>query len=444
MQELIKKYNVADPRYTSYPPVPFWRESPPQEIWIEHIKGYHNYVTGLDLYVHIPFCESLCYYCGCSRVITKDHSVEKPFIESLLQEWNLYVKKIGLIPRVHSLHFGGGTPTFLSPENLDYLISGLTSNRTADFIGSIEIDPRTCRTEHLDIIKKHEIKRVSLGIQDFDPAVQRAIHRDQTPRMIEALMQELKRRKIESVNFDLIYGLPKQTLESIHQTISIVKDLKPDMIAFYSYAHLPEKIKNQRLIKTEELPSGELKRALYDHGKKLLLESGYIEIGLDHFALPENFLHLARNNQKLKRNFMGYVDKKAPVLLGLGPTAISDSSVSFVQNVKDVKQYQAMIERGQLPIEKGHQHSAADLLVRQLIQDLMCKHSIDLNQVEEIPYWSEIKSALKDFEQDGIVQISSDSLIITNRGLPFVRNVAMAFDFHLREHNHGIRFSQTI
>jgi oxygen-independent coproporphyrinogen III oxidase len=444
MQELIKKYNVAGPRYTSYPPVPFWRGTPTSDKWIEDIKNHHNFVTGLDLYIHIPFCDSLCYYCGCSRVITKDHSVEKPFIDSLLQEWNLYIQKIGLVPRVHSLHFGGGTPTFLSPSNLDFLISDLTANRTANFIGSIEIDPRTCQTEHLEVIQKHGIKRVSLGIQDFDPSVQRAIHRHQTPHMIESLVSQLRRHKFESINFDLIYGLPKQTLQSIHETISIVKTLKPDMIAFYSYAHLPDKIKNQRLIKSEDLPSAELKRSLYDHGKKLLIESGYVEIGMDHFALPGNFLYQAKNSGKLKRNFMGYVDKKAPVLLGLGPTAISDSSVSFMQNVKDVKQYQAMLEMGQLPIEKGHQHSTADLLVQGLIQNLMCNHAMNLAQVKETPYWGEIKLALQEFEQDGIVQLSTDRLTITNRGLPFVRNVAMAFDFHLREQNHGVRFSQTI
>jgi oxygen-independent coproporphyrinogen III oxidase len=444
MQELIKKYNIAGPRYTSYPPVPFWHGTPTSDKWIEDIKNHHNFVSGLDLYIHIPFCDSLCYYCGCSRVITKDHGVEKPFIDSLLKEWNLYIQKIGLVPRVHSLHFGGGTPTFLSPANLDFLLSELTSNRTANFIGSIEIDPRTCQLEHLAVMQKHSIKRVSLGIQDFDPSVQRAIHRHQSPQMIESLVSQLRSNKFESINFDLIYGLPKQTLQSIHETISIVNSLRPDMIAFYSYAHLPEKIRNQRLIKTEDLPTPELKRELYELGKRLLLENGYIEIGMDHFALPSNFLYQAKNSGKLKRNFMGYVDKKAPVLLGLGPTAISDSSVSFIQNVKEVKQYQALLEQGQLPIEKGHQHSHSDLLVQKIIQDLMCNYSIDLALIEETAYSNEIMLALQEFENDGIVQLSTDRLTITNRGLPFVRNVAMAFDFHLREQNHGVRFSQTI
>ena len=442
--QLIQKYNIPGPRYTSYPPVPFWRGTPSESQWIGHIKTQYDPKQGLDLYVHVPFCESLCYYCGCSRVITKNHSVEEGYVETLLKEWSLYKDKLGFSPLISSLHFGGGTPTFLSPENLDRLIQGLTANRTSSFIGSIEVDPRTCTVEHVRVLAKNQIKRASLGVQDFDETVQKAIHRDQSPEMVRNLVQTMKDHGITSITFDLIYGLPKQTNESIERTIALVSDMRPDLIAFYSYAHLPERLKNQRLIKTEDLPSPELKRELYETGKRLLAEKGYSDVGMDHFALPSSYLYQAKEHKNLHRNFMGYVDKKSSILIGLGPTSISDSSMSFIQNTKDLKTYQGKIQSGHLAIEKGHAHHERDLLVQQVIQDLMCNNEVILNNMGEIPYWKDIKDELNAFQEDGILKITEDHIKLSELGKAFMRNVAMSFDFYLREQESSKNFSQTI
>ena len=442
--QLIQKYNIPGPRYTSYPPVPFWRGTPSESQWIGHIKTQYDPKQGLDLYVHVPFCESLCYYCGCSRVITKNHSVEEGYVETLLKEWSLYKDKLGFSPLISSLHFGGGTPTFLSPENLDRLIQGLTANRTSSFIGSIEVDPRTCTVEHVRVLAKNQIKRASLGVQDFDETVQKAIHRDQSPEMVRNLGQTMKDHGITSINFDLIYGLPKQTNESIERTIALVSEMRPDLIAFYSYAHLPERLKNQRLIKTEDLPSPELKRKLYETGKRLLGEKGYSDVGMDHFALPSSYLYQAKEHKNLHRNFMGYVDKKSSVLIGLGPTSISDSSMSFIQNAKDLKTYQEKIQSGLLAIEKGHAHHERDLLVQQVIQDLMCNNEVNLNNMGEIPYWTDIKKEMNAFQEDGILKVTQDHIELSELGKAFMRNVAMSFDFYLREQESSKNFSQTI
>jgi len=444
LNELIEKYNRPGPRYTSYPPVPFWGDVPSETSWINHLKESYQADLGIDLYVHIPFCESLCYYCGCNRTITKNHNVESGFLESLLKEWEIYKSKLGFSPKINSLHFGGGTPTFLSPQNLERLITHLLEKKSSQFVGSIEVDPRTCSDEHLAVLSNLGIQRVSLGIQDFDPTVQKAINRDQSVEMVEALVSKLRQKKFSSINFDLIYGLPKQTIHSITLTIETVAKLKPDLIAFYSYAHLPDRIKNQRLIKADELPSPESKRELYETGKKLLLEKGYVDIGMDHFALPTSFLYKAMIEHRLHRNFMGYVDKKSSILIGLGPTSISDSSKSFIQNIKGIKEYEDAVNAGKLPFDKGHSHSQKDLVIQDIILEMMCHNDVVLKDKNLIPNWDKIETELKDFQDDGIIVFKDNQIHITPIGRGFVRNLAMIFDFHLREKATNVKFSQTI
>jgi oxygen-independent coproporphyrinogen III oxidase len=328
--------------------------------------------------------------------------------------------------------------------NLDRLIKGLTANHAHFFIGSIEIDPRTCTTEHIKVLANNSIKRVSLGIQDFDLNVQKAIHRDQSPELVRNLVQQLREHGIKSINFDLIYGLPKQTIQSIQETIQLVNEMRPDLIAFYSYAHLPERIKNQRLIKNEDLPSPQLKRELYETGKILLAKQGYADVGMDHFALPSSYLYQAQAQRNLHRNFMGYVDKKSSVLIGIGPTSISDSSLSFMQNAKDLKVYQEKINAGTLAIEKGHVHHPSDLLVQEVIQELMCNNEVTLTNTLQIPYWNVIEEELKAFQHDGILIQSENKIKLTKIGKGFMRNVAMSFDFYLRDQEISKKFSQTI
>lgn len=443
LNELIEKYNKPGPRYTSYPPVPFWKNTPPEKEWLSHIKLAYNEQEGVDLYVHVPYCEKLCYYCGCNRTITRNHDVEDPFLEMVLNEWEIYRERLGFTPKINSLHFGGGTPTFLSPKNLEKLIRTLTQEKTKSFIGSIEIDPRTCTDEHLDVLAEQDITRVSLGIQDFDPDVQNAINRQQSVAMVKQLVDKIRERGFSSVNFDLIYGLPRQTVKTVSETIEIVSQLRPDLIAFYGYAHLPGKIKNQRLINESELPSAALRRELYETGKKILAGHGYVDIGLDHFALQGSFLYEAMIKGKLHRNFMGYVDKKSSVLIGLGPTSISDSSLSFIQNAKEIEDYRKMLRKGHLPIEKGHIHAPEDLKAQELILGLMCNGSVKIEE-EKIPEWNNVKLELIEFEKDGLLNFAEGTVTLTSIGKSFMRNVAMTFDHHLRNRESVVKFSQTI
>lgn len=443
MSDLLAKYNRQGPRYTSYPPVPFWKNAPDESEWINHLKVVYSEEEGMDLYVHIPFCEKLCYYCGCNRIVTKNHSVQDNFVELLLTEWNIYCDRLGFIPKINSLHFGGGTPTFLTPENLEKLIVHLTKNKKETFTGSIEIDPRNTTLGHLDCFKKNGIKRVSLGIQDFDPGVQKAINRAQSFELVENLVNELRARQIESINFDVIYGLPKQTKETITETFNLIRKLRPDLIAYYSYAHLPERLKNQRLINSADLPVGGEKQALYDLGKDLLALDGYADVGMDHFALPDNFLFKAKNENKLHRNFMGYIDKKSSILLGLGPSSISDSSLSFAQNEKGVNEYEIKIKSNQLAINHGHTHDEKDLNIQNIILSLMCKNESTIN-IEKIPYWNDVKVDLSSMEKDGMIKMDDYKVIVLPIGRKFIRNIAMVFDFYFREKMPAEKFSRTI
>ena len=441
---LFQKYNRQAPRYTSYPPVPFWKNAPDEAQWFRNVTATYNEEEGMDLYVHVPFCERLCYYCGCNRVVTRNHNIEEPFVELIILEWEMYQKRLGFIPKINSLHFGGGTPTFLSADNLEKIIRVLTINKSPSFKGSIEIDPRNVNSDHFDCFTRNGITRVSLGIQDFDPNVQSAINRSQSFELVESVVKELRGRSIESINFDVIYGLPRQTLESITKTFDLIRGLKPDLIAYYSYAHLPEKLVNQRLIKAEELPQGEFKQELYETGKAILAGDGYIDVGMDHFALPENFLYKAKESERLHRNFMGYVDKKSSVLVGLGPSSISDSSMSFIQNSKNFNDYEAKIRSNQLAISQGHTHDRDDLRVQKIILDLMCTSESTIPDKNDIPYWKEINLDLEVFEKDGLLAVEKNKITVLPSGKKFIRNIAMVFDFYIRQKLPVGKFSQTI
>lgn len=443
--DLFKKYDIAGPRYTSFPPVPFWQDTPKQQQWITHIENTYNPEQGLDIYLHIPYCEKLCWYCGCFRTITKDKAKGDAYSDYLIKEWEIYLKELNQLDlKVHSIHFGGGTPTFLKPETLDSLLQHFASYMQENFLGAMEVDPRTCTLEHLNVLRKYHFKRLSMGIQDFDEGVQKAINREQSFKMVKELVEKVRELEFESINFDLIYGLPRQTKQTIQDTIEKVKLLSPDLIAFYSYAHLPERLKNQRLIKEEELPTGEEKRALYELGRELLLAQDYIEIGLDHFARKDSYLGQAYLQKKMQRSFMGYTDEKTSVLLALGVSAISNTTESFIQNKKDLKDYMELIDQGLLPIEKGHILSSDDKFTGSLINELMCVGEIDLSEIERNKHSEQVWTDLKQMQADGMVTIEDKKLKVTPVGHPFLRNVAMSFDFYLREKRDQVRFSRTI
>ncbi|RYG44027.1 MAG: coproporphyrinogen dehydrogenase, partial [Chitinophagaceae bacterium] len=322
---LLKKYNIAAPRYTSYPTVPYWEtDSFTNEKWLESLvkayKGHQN--QGISLYIHLPFCESLCTYCGCNTRITKNHGVEAPYIDALIKEWHIYCNYLGETPKIKELHLGGGTPTFFSPENLRKLISSILKNADEETSCSFEGHPDNTTFDHLQTLAKLGFKRMSLGIQDFDPTVQLMINRFQTPQQVHRIMTEAKELGYDSINFDLIYGLPGQTLGGLGQTMTEVLIMQPERIAFYSYAHVPWMKPGQRHYSEKDIPQGDQKFALYQMGRDMLLGAGYEEIGMDHFALKKDSLYQASANYHLHRNFMGYTDRRTDILIGLGVSAI--------------------------------------------------------------------------------------------------------------------------
>ena len=437
---LIQKYNVAGPRYTSYPTVPYWNETLfSVDAYKQSLKksfSESNKTEGISLYLHLPFCESLCTFCGCNKRITKRHEVESPYIAYLLEEWDLYVKLLGEKPVIKEIHLGGGTPTFFAPENLKLLIDGLFKKaikaKEVDF--SLEGHPNNTKKDHLQVLHDLGFTRISYGVQDYNMVVQQAIHRFQPFVNVKNATENARDIGYTSVGHDIIFGLPFQTVEHIRTTIAKTKELMPDRIAFYSYAHVPWiKGNGQRGFKDEDLPTADVKREMYETGKQLLEEAGYIEIGMDHFALKSDALYKAVEDKKLHRNFMGYTTSKTKVMVGLGVSAISDSWTGFAQNVKKLEDYYEILEKGELPLYRGHLLTAEDEVIRQHILNLMCR--LETSWSKEELYFKEIPDVLiklKEMEADGLVIIGSESLTITEKGRPFVRNVCMAFDVLLQ------------
>jgi oxygen-independent coproporphyrinogen-3 oxidase len=450
---LIQKYNIAGPRYTSYPTVPYWqKESLALERWVQSfIKSFaeSNASEGISIYIHLPFCESLCTFCACHKRITKQHSVELPYIEAVLKEWALYCALFPQKPRIKEIHLGGGTPTFFSPDNLARLIEGILAKgeKAPDFEFSFEAHPNSTQLEHLQTLYQLGFRRVSFGVQDYDAKVQKTIHRIQPYENVQRVTQWSHEVGYQSISQDLIFGLPFQTPQSISQTIRLTQTLKPDRIAFYSYAHVPW-IKNsgQRGYDEKDLPTADEKRALYEIGKQLLGELGYEEIGMDHFALPSDALFKAAQNKTLHRNFMGYTPNKTQLMIGLGMSAIGDSWYAFAQNAKEVETYTALVQQDQLPVFRGHFLSNEDLIVRKHILNIMCHFQTSWeNPDNQFPDLANCLERLREMEADGLVIIRPNSLQVPDHARPYVRNICMAFDLHLIRNEPQTRiFSMTI
>jgi oxygen-independent coproporphyrinogen-3 oxidase len=450
---LIQKYNVAGPRYTSYPTVPYWHEANfAYEIWTEALKKTFvesNDKEGISLYIHLPFCESLCTFCGCNKRITKNHSLENPYIEAVLKEWSLYCKILGEKPSINELHLGGGTPTFFSPTSLEDLINGIfkSATKAADYEFSFEGHPNNTSYEHLQKLYDLGFRRVSYGVQDYSPKVQKAIHREQPFHNVAKVTFWAREIGYTSIGHDIIFGLPFQEVDDVIDTIEKTKSLQPDRLAFYSYAHVPWiKGNGQRGFKDEDIPKDDRKRLLYETGKKLLFENGYHEIGMDHFALETDSLYNAFQDGKLHRNFMGYSSSKTQLMIGLGVSSISDSWYSFAQNVKNLEDYYQIIEWNKLPVYRGHLSTDEDLIIRKHILNLMCKFETSWHNNET--YFKEIPQVLlqlREMENDGLLIFGEKSLKVTDVGKPYVRNICMAFDLRLiRKAPDTALFSMTI
>jgi len=437
---LLQKYNVPGPRYTSYPTVPYWEEALfTKKEWKESIQQSFresNQTEGISLYIHLPFCESMCTFCGCNKRITKNHEVESPYIEAVLQEWSMYCALFDDRPQIKEIHLGGGTPTFFSVNQLEKLITGLfkTADRAADFDFSFEGHPNNTSRAHLQKLYELGFRRVSFGVQDYSPKVQEAIHRVQPFHNVAKVTFWAREMGYTSIGHDLIFGLPFQVLDDVIDTIEKTKSLAPDRLAFYSYAHVPWiKGNGQRGFKDQDVPKDEVKRELYEVGKELLFENDYHEIGMDHFALKTDSLYKAFQNKKLHRNFMGYSHSKTQLMIGLGVSSISDSWYGFAQNMKTIETYYHAINQNELPILRGHQLTDEDLIIRKHILNLMCQFETSWANKElyfdEIP---EVLSQLKEMEQDGLVLYMKQGIQVTEKGKPYVRNICMAFDLRLK------------
>lgn len=450
--DLLQKYNVPGPRYTSYPTVPYWSDEnfsvAQWESLVVDSFNASNKGGGISLYVHLPYCESLCTYCGCNTRITVNHAVEGPYVDNILKEWDMYLALLDEPPVIRELHLGGGTPTFFSARNLERLIKGITEkaivpDKTAF---GFEAHPRNTTKKHLNTLYNLGFTRLSLGIQDFNSTVQKAINRIQSEDDVLEVTQMARDIGYTSINLDLIYGLPHQSMETILDTLSKVNELRPDRIAFYSYAHVPWLKPGQRGYSEADLPADANKRALYEAGKKSFENAGYVEIGMDHFALREDELAIAFNNGTLHRNFMGYTPYATKLAIGLGVSAISDSWTGFAQNVKVVEEYNRLLEAGKLPVFRGHVLNTEDLVLRRHILNLMCGFTTDWsNPHEKCDFVHEAVDQLSEMETDALVSISEGRIDVTNEGRPFVRNVCMAFDARLKRNKPETQvFSSTI
>jgi oxygen-independent coproporphyrinogen-3 oxidase len=406
----------------------------------------------LSLYVHIPFCESLCYYCACNKIITKHHDRAAPYLRYLSREVDLHTEHLGVGQTVTQLHLGGGTPTFLSDDELRELMGMLRRSFSLAPGGeySIEVDPRTIDASRLDTLAELGFNRLSFGVQDFDPDVQKAVHRVQPAEQVFALVEAARQRGFESINVDLIYGLPQQNPESFDRTLAQVVELRPERIALYAYAHLPERFKPQRRISTVEIPSGAAKVAMLARSMAAFIGAGYVYVGMDHFALPTDALAIAKRQGRLHRNFQGYSTQPDCDLIGLGVSSIGRIGATYSQNAKTMEEYCDYLDQGHFPVVRGLGLSRDDLVRRAVIMALMCQgevlfESIELAYLVEFRnYFASEIEALNKLADQGLVTMNESGIQVTAMGWFFVRAVAMVFDRYLQTDRTRARFSKII
>jgi len=444
---LVAKYDKPVPRYTSFPTVPDWNTDQfNRDSYIGDLQlAYAEYgEDGMSLYIHLPYCESLCTYCGCNTRISVNHAVESPYIKGLLTEWRLYRDVLGTKPRLKEIHLGGGTPTFFSPKHLRALIIGIVEEAelVPGYEFSFEGHPNNTTYEHLKTLYDCGFSRVSFGIQDLDEKVQKAINRIQPIENVRNVTEWAREIGYKSVNFDLIYGLPFQTQEGTEKTMNLVEQLGPDRIAFYSYAHVPWKRPGQRAYSEKDLPSAEEKRKLNKLGTERLQEIGYRSIGMDHFALPTDDLALAAENGSLHRNFMGYTTNPGKILLGLGVSSISDVHYAYAQNAKTVEAYFESIKKFQLAIFKGHRLSAEEIKIRERILKVACQKVISPDLYASLV--EEEILALEEMSSEGLLKVDKGGFHITALGAQFLRNICALFDPYQAQAREKKAFSQAV
>lgn len=433
---LLHKYDLPTPRYTSYPTVPYWDFSSIDEAkWKQAVVDTYESENGeLCIYIHLPFCENMCTFCACNKRITVNHAVEDPYIATVLKEWKMYRALLKTVPVIKEIHLGGGTPTFFSPDNLTKLIQGITSDVIVrdDHEFSIEVHPNYTTEEHIKQLAAVGFNRVSLGVQDFDPHVQFVINRIQSYEKTKEVVDWARKYHFNSINIDLVYGLPHQTVASVEHTVELIKGFMPDRIAFYSYAHVPWKSKVQRRYSEVDLPSAKEKWAMYHRGRELFEAAGFISIGMDHFALLNDKLFKAAETGNLHRNFMGYTTTKSKLIIGLGVSSISDAWKAFAQNEKEVEAYEAKINQGVLPLVNGHLLNEEDLVIRKKILELMCENKTSLEDLTMDPaFIDQALIKLKQLEEDELIILLGKNIQVTKKGMSFIRNISATIDAQL-------------
>jgi oxygen-independent coproporphyrinogen-3 oxidase len=454
--DLLTRFDISGPRYTSYPTadrfVEAFSATEYSQALVLRRSGGAASAMPLSLYIHIPFCESLCYYCACNKIITKHHDRAATYLRYLSREVDLHTAQMGMGQAITQLHLGGGTPTFLSDDELRELMAMLRRNFTFAANGeyAIEVDPRTIDASRLDTLAELGFNRLSFGVQDFDPAVQKAVHRVQPAEQVFELVAAARARGFSAINIDLIYGLPLQSPESFDRTLVLVNELKPERIALYAYAHLPERFKPQRRINTVELPSGGAKVAMLSRSMSALMEAGYVYVGMDHFALPTDALAIAKRQGRLHRNFQGYSTQPDCDLIGLGVSSIGRIGATYSQNAKTLEEYYDHLDQGHFAVVRGLALSRDDLVRRAVIMALMCQGHVAFESIELAflvdfkKYFSEELMALQLLADQGLVVLEETGIDVTEMGWFFVRAVAMVFDRYLQTDRTRAKFSKII
>ena len=447
--DLINKYNRSGPRYTSYPTANNFSELSLEEYKRQSVMSNQRRTT-ISLYCHIPFCDTVCYYCGCNKVVTKDKSRAEPYIEALFKEIDMQSSLFDKDRLVEQMHFGGGTPTFLSGEQIIRISNKLQQsfNFSAEGEYSIEIDPRGIDESLIESLAIARFNRISLGVQDFDLEVQKAINRVQSFEQTKAVIGMSRENGFKSISIDLIYGLPRQSKDTFKETLKSVKELLPDRISLFNYAHLPQLFKPQRRIDIEELPSPSEKLDIFQYSLEYLIEIGYTYIGMDHFALPDDPLAIAQSKGNLYRNFQGYSTHSECDIIGLGLSSIGQVAESFSQNEKSLDKYYQALESGQLPIVKGLIINQDDKIIRDLIMELICHFEVNISSLEKrysikfANYFASSLEKLSEMQNDGLVEMKNDTLKVLDKGRILVRNICMIFDNYLESSD--AKFSKTI
>ena len=454
--ELLQRFDVPGPRYTSYPTADRFVDAYGEAQYIQALDqrrlGARAHAVPLSIYVHIPFCASLCYYCACNKVITGNYGKAVSYLHHLKQEIQLLLPHLGQGQSVSQLHFGGGTPTYFKDPDIIDLMQTLKSVFQFQPGGeyAIEVDPRTVNAARLQTLFDVGFNRLSLGVQDFDPQVQVAVHREQSVEQVNALMHKARGLGFESINLDLIYGLPMQSETSWARTLATVVDLKPDRVALYGYAHLPARFKPQRHIDASTLPNATQKTAMLAMALDAMQAAGYVYIGMDHFALPQDALSIAKRQGRLHRNFQGYSTQPDCDLVSLGVSAIGSIGANYVQNAKNLDEYEDLLNQGRLPVVRGIAMSRDDLTRRSIIMALMCQGQVDFESIESAHLLNFKESFAKELAQlqpmteQGLVRLTDQVIEVTELGWYFVRAIAMVFDRYVQSDQQRSHFSRIL